>query len=176
MNDRRRPNSNHQSAAESIWYLSREDLPGWVVRIMPGYPSADHATVSLDGRERVGLLQFQKSTRGLVDIIVVRGTVPSATVLLATERTIMAHFAALPAWRDLPCRAPLCSRNPGEAERRPLAPAPLSYFARRATQCRRHRDSEEIFSRPIWFGRTREQRTAFSQSKARPTALALGRK
>lgn len=64
--------------------------------------SPDCAVVYLDGREQVTLLLFRESARGLLDVIVPPGTIPDDKALLAMGRTIVAHLAAVPEWKDLP--------------------------------------------------------------------------
>lgn len=102
MNENTSPNSNPKPAAPKVPSLCWKDLPGCAVLISRTIMSSDEAIVMVDGGEQVRLLLFWESLRGWVGVIVERGTVPSDKTLLAMERTIMALFAAVPAWRDGP--------------------------------------------------------------------------
>ncbi len=96
------PNPDQKSAARSIQRLHWQDLPGCEVEITSVAFSADHAVVFLGDREQLSLLLFRESMRNVVNITVERGVVPTDPVLLAMGRTIMAHFAAVPEWRNIP--------------------------------------------------------------------------
>lgn len=101
MNENTSPTSNHEFPAPKVWSLAWKDLPGCLVLISRTGLSSDRAIVKIDGREQVSLLLFRESLRGYVDVAVERGQVPSDQALLAMGRTIMAHLASVPEWRDL---------------------------------------------------------------------------
>ena len=100
MNDNKLNNLDHHSSPIPIRQLSWPDLPGCIVLVSDGSP--DCAIVFMDGREQVALLLFRESALGLLDVIVPPGTIPNDNALLAMGRTIMAHLAAVPEWRDAP--------------------------------------------------------------------------
>jgi hypothetical protein len=102
MNEKASPNSNHKFPAPKVWMLAWKDLPGCAVLISRTIMSSDEAVVSVDHRKQLTLLLFRESLRGYVDVTVERGTVPDDQALLAMGRTIMAHLAAAPEWRDGP--------------------------------------------------------------------------
>jgi hypothetical protein len=102
MNESTAPNSNYNFAAPKVRSLFWRDLPRCAVLIVSEASSADRAIVMVGGCEQLRLLLFRESLRGYVDVMVERGTVPSDQALLAMGRTIIAHLAAVPEWRDAP--------------------------------------------------------------------------
>ena len=102
MNENTSPNSNLKFPAPQVRSLAWEDLPDCTVLISLTIMSSDEAIVMVAGREQVRLILFRESLRGYVDVSVKRGVDPSDQALLAMGRTIMAHFAVVPEWRDLP--------------------------------------------------------------------------
>jgi len=101
MNENTSPPSNHKFPAPKVWMLAWPDLPGCAVLISRTILSSDEAIVSEDHRKQLTLLLFQDSLRGYVDVSVERGVIPSDQALLAMGRTILAHFASAPEWRDV---------------------------------------------------------------------------
>ena len=99
-NESKSPDSTNRSTPLPVRQLAWADLPGCIVLVSEASP--DGAIVFMDGREQVALLLFRESARGLVDVVVPPGTVPNDKALLAMGRTIMAHLAAVPEWRDAP--------------------------------------------------------------------------
>ena len=100
MNENTSPISHHNFPAPKVRELVWQDLPNCSVLIARTIMSADEAIVMAAGREQLRLILFRESLRGYVDVSVTRGVDPSDQALLAMGRTIMAHFAAVPAWRD----------------------------------------------------------------------------
>ena len=100
MNENTSPNSHQNFPAPKVRELVWEDLPNCSVLIARTIMSADEAIVMAAGCEQLRLILFRESLRGYVDVSVKRGVDPSDQALLAMGRTIMAHFAAVPEWRD----------------------------------------------------------------------------
>ena len=102
MNENSYPNNNYKLATPKVRSLFWQDRPDCAVLISSTDLSTDQATIIERSRQQVTLLLCRESRRGYVAVMVGRGTVPSDQALLAIGRTIMAHFAAVPEWRDTP--------------------------------------------------------------------------
>ena len=101
MNGNHSPPSNRYLLPPRGQRLSSPDFPGCVIQFAQTRLSTDDASIVVGGRETSRLLLFRDSMRGLVDIFIQHGTVPSDTALLAMGRTIMDHLATVPEWRDV---------------------------------------------------------------------------
>jgi hypothetical protein len=101
MNENTSPNSDHKFPAPKVRSLAWQDLPGCTVLLSQTIMSSDEAIVMVAGRKQLSLLLFRESLRGYVDISVEPGVIPSDQALLAMGRTVMAHLASAPEWRDV---------------------------------------------------------------------------
>jgi hypothetical protein len=100
MNENTSPGSNHKVPAPKVRWLFWRDLPDCTVLIVSDSWMFDRAIVMEGGRAQVRLRLFLGSLSGCLNVTVERGKVPSDNALLAMGRTIMAHLAAVPEWRD----------------------------------------------------------------------------